>query len=212
MIRLILAEDHVVVRNGLKSILEREDDIEVVAEADNGLEVLSALSSGLQADVVLTDISMPEMDGMTLAGEIQKKYRDVRVMILSMLDNEKYIFEAFNLGIQGYMLKNTSVEELLFAIRHVFSGKQVICMDLALMMLKRAARAYDDSALASFNLSARELEVLALIADGYTNQEIADQIFTSRRTVEGHRQHLIDKAGVKNTAQLITFACKNGLI
>jgi len=214
MIRILLAEDHKIVRNGLRTMLEQEPGLIVSGDVGNGLEALDLLRSGVEVDIVLTDISMPEMDGITLSATLQKDYPEVKVIILSMMDNEKYIFEAFEAGIKGYLLKSTGLDEMVFTIRQVAANKQVICSELGIRMLKRASKisvpiAHEEG----FNhLTARELEVLSLIAEGYTNNEIAEKTFTSRRTVEGHRQSLIDKMGVKNTAQLIKLACKKGLL
>lgn len=214
MIRIILAEDHKIVRNGLRTMLEQEQDFEIVGDVGNGLEVLTLLASGIEADIILTDISMPEIDGITLSATLQKDYPHIKVIILSMMDNEKYIFEAFEAGIRGYLLKSTGLDEMIFTIRQVAANKQIICSELGIRMLKRASKispptTHEDG----FNhLTVRELEILSLIAEGYTNNEIAEKTFTSRRTVEGHRQSLIDKMGVKNTAQLIKISCKKGLL
>ncbi|WP_242689260.1 response regulator transcription factor [Pedobacter sp. SYSU D00535] len=212
-IRLILAEDHVIVRNGLKSLLQTQTDIDVVREASNGLDVLSALDGGLIADLILTDLDMPEMDGLELARQVRERYPQLKVIVLSMMDNEKYIFDAFAAGVNGYLLKNVSIEELVFSIRQAATGKEVLAMELGMSMLRRASKHHNNTFFnAGVSLTVKEMEVLTLIADGYTNQEIAEVTFTSRRTVEGHRQSLIDKTGVKNTAQLIRYACKEGLV
>jgi DNA-binding NarL/FixJ family response regulator len=214
MIKIVLVEDHKIVRNGLKTMLEQEEDFSITGEASNGAEAISLLQTGTKPDIVLTDVNMPDMDGITLAGILRKDYPDIKVLVLSMMDNEKYVFQAFEAGISGYLLKSTGLEEMIFSIRHVINGNQVICADLGMRMLKKASRAavLNEDAEAAHLLTARELEVLALIAEGYTNNEIAEKTFTSRRTVEGHRQSLIDKFGVKNTAQLIKHACKTGIL
>lgn len=195
-------------------MLEQQEDFSITGEASNGAEAISLLQSGAKPDLVLTDVNMPDMDGITLAGILRKDHPEIKVMILSMMDNEKYVFQAFEAGISGYLLKSTGLEEMIFSIRHVISGNQVICADLGMRMLKKASRAaiLNEDAEAAHLLTARELEVLALIAEGFTNNEIAEKTFTSRRTVEGHRQSLIDKFGVKNTAQLIKHACKTGIL
>ncbi|WP_207532226.1 response regulator transcription factor [Desertivirga arenae] len=214
MIKIVLVEDHKIVRNGLKTMLEQEDDFSITGEAGNGAEAISLLQAGTKADIVLTDVNMPDMDGITLAGTLKRDYPDIKVMILSMMDNEKYVFRAFEAGISGYLLKSTGLEEMIFSIRHINNGNQVICADLGIRMLKKASRAaiLNEDAEAAHLLTSRELEILALISEGYTNNEIAEKTFTSRRTVEGHRQSLIDKFGVKNTAQLIKHACKTGIL
>ncbi|WP_113652617.1 response regulator transcription factor [Pedobacter namyangjuensis] len=211
MIRIILAEDHPVVRDGIKSILEAGGDIQVVGEAENGLEVIQLLKNNVQADLILTDINMPEMDGMTLLKTLAKDYPGMKVLFLSMMDNEKYLFDAFEIGAVGYILKSANVDELLFSIRQVYNGHKVICNELSLKLLHLSSN-FAKVIQPSILLTEREQEILALISEGYTNQQIADRIFASRRTIEGHRQTLIERAGVKNSAQLVRYACKNGLL
>ncbi len=214
MIKILIAEDHLIVRNGIKSLLEQEKDFQVTGEAGNGLEVLALLDSGLRPDILLTDLSMPDMDGLEVTRHVRARYPDVRVIILSMLDQEKHVFEAFEAGVKGYLLKNSSLEEMINAIRLVASDREVVCSELAIAILRRTAKS--DPAIQGdqleIDLSNREKEVLTLIAEGHTNEEIADKVFCSRRTVEGHRQSLINKLGARNTAQLIYMASKKGLL
>jgi len=216
MINILLAEDHNVVRNGIRSLIEKETDIKVSAEAINGKRALALLSNATDINIVLTDLNMPEMNGIELINKIKLSYPDIKVVVLSMLDHEKYVIEAFRAGACGYILKNVSSEELIFALRHIHStNERYLCNEISLKLLDRLINMPDTIALAdhlNIDLSKRELEVLALIAEGYTNQEIAEKLFTSKRTVEGHRQNLIDKTGARNTAALIRFAIVNGLI
>lgn len=214
MIKVLLAEDHNIVRNGIRSLLDVEPGIQVVDEAINGLQALEKINAGLDVDLILADINMPEMTGIELVKAVVEVSPHTKVLILSMLDHENYIMEAMKNGACGYLLKNVSKEELLFAIKHVATGSKYICAELAFKMLFKPSYStdnrLDEKTLSS--LSKREIEVLALIAEGNTNTEIADMLFTSRRTVEGHRQNLIEKTGVKNTAALIRLAVKSGLI
>ena len=214
MIKVLLAEDHNIVRNGIRSLLDIEPGIQVVDEAINGAQALEKINAGLEVDLILADINMPEMTGIELVKAVAQVSPDTKVLILSMLDHENYIMEAINNGAWGYLLKNVSKEELLFAIKHIASGSKYICSELALKMLFKPSSGFgnqlDERTVSS--LSKREIEVLTLIAEGNTNMEIADMLFTSRRTVEGHRQNLIEKTGVKNTAALIRLAVKSGLI
>lgn len=211
MLKIILAEDHNIVRNGIKVLLEREENIEIVIEATNGVEVLDALKNGDFADIILADINMPEMDGITLIKEIKHLYPEISVIILSMLDNEKYVLQAFNEGAEAYLLKNVSAEELLFCIHQVYSGKKYVCSELALKFLNRMSLPVFENNV-THDFSIRELEILQLIAEGYTNTEMSDKLFISKRTVEGYRQNLIDKTGSKNSAALIRYALINGII
>lgn len=217
MIKILLVEDHMVVRNGIKLLLESQEGFEVVGEASNGKEALDFLSSNPVPDIVLTDISMDEMDGIELLQLINKQYASIKVVILSMLNQINYVIEAFESGLAGYLVKNVGYHELLFGLNHVANGGRYVSEEIAMILLDqvRSGQSYAQipgELQADFDISERELEVLKLIAEGYTNVEIADKIFLSKRTVEGHRQNLIDKAGVKNTAHLVKFAFERGIL
>lgn len=195
-------------------LLEKEPGIEIAGEAENGKDVVRIVESGIHADVILADMNMPGMSGVEVAAHLKAGQQSSKVLILSMLDSENYVSQALSMGAYGYVLKNTSRDELIFALKHVASGKKYICSEIALRLLNSSM--YRDGASAhpkiSINLSKREMEVLHLIAEGYTNNEIAGKLFTSRRTVEGHRKNLIEKTGARNTAALIRFAITQGLL
>jgi DNA-binding NarL/FixJ family response regulator len=215
MIRILLAEDHNIVRNGLRSVLEKEDYIQITGEAVNGTDALTLLANGSKADLLIADMNMPGMGGIELTEELKKNYPELKVMILSALDHEKYVIKAFQSGVSGYLLKSAGADELLFAIRHVYHNNQYICSELTNRFLARLLAIPDPASPENINnidFSSRELEVLSFIAEGFTNQEIADKMFTSRRTIEGHRQSLMDKTGSRNSAVLIRFAVVNGVI
>lgn len=216
MIKVLLAEDHNVVRNGIKSILEKDKDLEIVAEATNGKQALELLAKGFKADIVLADVNMPEMNGMEMTTLVKQQFPKVKVIILTMLDHEKYIVQAFKNGASGYILKNITSDELLFCIKHICANNdRFICNELSLRMLDKLINKPETvvpNEKPEIELSKREVEILSLIAEGYTNLEIADKLFTSKRTVEGHRQNLIDKTGSRNTAALIRYAILSGLI
>jgi DNA-binding NarL/FixJ family response regulator len=215
IIDIILAEDHNIVRNGIRSLLEKEDDFNISGEAVNGRQVLELLDKGKKADIVLADMNMPEMGGMELTEHIKKSYPDSKVIILSALDHEKYVIKAFQANASGYMLKSVSAEELVFSIKHVCAGNQYICSELTTKFLKRLLTIPDPASLQPIHdieLSAKEIEVLGLITEGYTNQEISDKIFASKRTIESLRQNLIDKTGSRNTAALVRYAIVNGIV
>jgi len=214
-LKVILAEDHNIVRNGIKMLLESQGEIRVVAEANNGLEVLSYFSEGGHADIVIADINMPEMDGISLIGQLRTLSPSTHVVMLSMLDNEKYVAQAFIEGARGYLLKNVGEDELNFALRYVAGGGKYLCAELAEKLLDKLTQTtiqQPETNGQHIDFSLREMEVLHLIAEGYTNTEMADKLFLSKRTIEGHRQALIDKTGAKNTAALIRFAVVNGFI
>jgi len=215
MLQIVLAEDHNIVRNGIKVLLEAEEDFNIVGEATNGEEVLDIVNSTNNVDLVLTDINMPLMDGITLIKELKITKPDVRVVILSMLDGEKYIYQAFSEGASGYLLKNASSEELIFALKHVSLGNKYLCSELSIKLLERLVNSSaSPSSLYENNIefSSREIEVLNLIAEGLTNHEMSEKLFLSKRTIEGHRQSLIEKTGSRNTAALIRFAVLSGIV
>jgi DNA-binding NarL/FixJ family response regulator len=217
MTRILLADDHAILREGIRALLSAEADLEVVAEAGNGAELLDLLET-TPVDVVLMDVQMPVLDGFATMPELQRRFPDVRVLALTMLDHEKYVARMLDAGALGYVLKNAAISEIAYAIRTVASGAPFLCTEIGLNMLyKAAAGAVADTAdngagRAGADLTARELEVLKLIAEGLTNSEIADKLFTSKRTIETHRQNIIGKTQAKNTAALIKLAVSRGLI
>jgi DNA-binding NarL/FixJ family response regulator len=216
MIKIFLADDHNIVRNGIKSLLDKEPDMEIVGEATDGKQVLDVLSSVTPLpDVVITDVNMPVMNGMELTAKISELYPKVKIVVLSMLDHERYIVQAFKAGASGYVLKNVSADELTFSIRHVCNyNERFLCMELTTRLLDKLIDTQEpvSSQQVQLDLSKRETEILILIAEGFTNQEIAEKLFTSKRTVEGHRQNLLEKTGARNTAALIRFAIVNNII
>lgn len=218
MIQLILVDDHKIIRDGIRSMLRSETDITIVGEAANGHEVMNLLPN-MPIDLVVMDINMPEMDGFETSLYIARHYPAVKVLVLSMLDHEKYVNRMLESGVRGYVLKNTGKDELLHAIRTVASGSIYIGSEIAVNLLKKSQSApsfvpvVDKSATTEMvKLSKREMEVLQLMAEGYTNAEIADKLFTSKRTIESHRKNLLAKTEVKNTAALIRYALSKGII
>jgi DNA-binding NarL/FixJ family response regulator len=215
MINLILAEDHNIVRNGISLLLGADKEISIKGEAVNGLEVINMLTGGVAADMVLADINMPEMDGISLIKEIKKNSPQTKIVILSMLDNEKYVAQAFAEGAAGYLLKSASADELIFALKHVNSGGKYLCSELSIRLLDKLQHTVHmpfDKSIHEIDFSLREIEILHLIAEGLTNSEMSEKLFISKRTIEGHRQSLIEKTGSRNTAALIRFAVLNGIV
>lgn len=218
VIKIVLTEDHKIVRSGVRSLLEKEEDIEIVGEVCNGNELSELFESGrIDANEVLliTDIDIPGANGIELISSLFQAYPKLKILVLSMLSHEKHLLKAFQSGANGYMLKNVSSDELLFGIRHIINnGQRYLCTELSIKLLDRqlAGSYVITDELPVVNLSKREKEVLSLIAEGYTNQEIADKIFTSKRTVEGHRQNLIYKTQSRNSAALIRYAVIRGIV
>ena len=217
MTRLILADDHTILRDGIRALLSAEADLDIVGEASNGAEVLSILES-TPADVVLMDVQMPVLDGFATMPELRRRFPEVRVLVLTMLDHENYVARMFEAGALGYVLKNAAISEIKHAIRTVATSNPFLCTEIGLNMLYKAvahsaSQATDGNApTTGADLTSRELEVLKLIAEGMTNGEIADKLFTSKRTIETHRQNIIAKTQAKNTAALIRLAVSRGLI
>ncbi|HEY0175562.1 MAG TPA: response regulator transcription factor [Pedobacter sp.] len=215
MLNLILAEDHNIVRNGIRLLLEADKDIRIAGEATNGREVLDMIEGGVKADIVLADINMPELDGISLIKGLRVKSPETRIVMLSMLDNEKYVAQAFSEGASGYLLKNVSSDELVFSLKHVNIGGKYLCSELAIRLLDKLIHipALPANQVNShIDFSMREIEILHLIAEGLTNNEMSDKLFISKRTIEGHRQSLIEKTGSRNTAALIRFAVLSGIV
>jgi len=187
----------------------------VIGEAMDGLQALEMVQKGMEVDIVLADINMPEIDGIALISKVKALNPNIRVMILSMLDNEKYVSQAFTEGASAYLLKSVSADELVFSIKHVSTGNKYLCSELSIRLLDRLIQKSNmeyGGVDISKNFSMREIDVLHLIAEGLTNSEMSDRLFISKRTVEGHRQSLIEKTGSRNTAALIKYAVLNGIV
>ena len=189
----------------------------MVGEASNGSELLTMLET-TPADVVLMDIQMPVLDGFATMPELRNQFPEVHVLVLSMLDHENYVARMLEAGALGYVLKNAAFSEITHAIRTVAAGGRFLCTEIGLNMLSKAVTQTvspppgETGTHAVADLTARELEVLKLIAEGMTNGEISDKLFTSKRTIETHRQNIIAKTQAKNTAALIKLAVSRGLI
>ncbi|BBE16827.1 DNA-binding response regulator, LuxR family [Aquipluma nitroreducens] len=204
-INVLLTDDHQIIIDGLKSLLKNSDEIIVAAEANNGREALRILGL-LSIDVLLMDIDMPVMNGIEALKEIRKQFRDVKVIILSMHNEAGMIKSLIDLGANGYLLKSCSQDELIGAIRKVASGQSYFSTDVTLALLKPANPEQKNEI-----LTERETEILKLIAAGFSNKEIGDQLYISHRTVDTHRTNLMKKLDVSNIAGLISYAIKNGI-
>ena len=205
-INVLLTDDHQIIIDGLKSLLKNSDEIIVAAEANNGREALRILGL-LSIDVLLMDIDMPVMNGIEALKEMRKQFRDVKVIILSMHNEAGMIKSLMSIGADGYVLKSCSQEELIGAIRKVASGQSYFSTDVTLALLKPANPEQKNEI-----LTERETEILKLIAAGFSNKEIGDQLFISHRTVDTHRTNLMKKLDVSNIAGLISYAIKNGIV
>lgn len=211
-IKIAIADDYKIFRDGLKVGLVPEERFEVVLEADNGEELLEALDGALP-DVILMDLKMPIMDGMEATKEIRKKYPDMKVLVVTMYDDDKFIIHLMEIGANGYLLKNAEPEEICKAIYCVTENGYYFNDLVNKALLKKLV--IKNHIKPSFNqdveLTERELEVLKMICEEKTAAEIGKEIFLSPRSVEGIRQRLIEKIGVRNMAGLVMFAVKNGI-
>jgi DNA-binding NarL/FixJ family response regulator len=212
-IKLAIADDHKIFRNGLKATLEDCADFDLVIEASNGKQLLGMLTD-IKPDVILMDIKMPEMDGIQTTTAIKQKYKDVKVLALSMFNEDKYIVDMMKAGASGYLLKNAEPEEIIEAISTVFHKDYYFNEHLSITLIKQLAgnnsATNPSQSLADFN--EREIEVLRLVCQECSNQEIADKICLSVRTVEGYRARLFEKTRSKNLVGLVIFAIKTGII
>ena len=215
MIRVFIVDDHTLIRDGLRALLEADPAFAVVGEAGNGQELLDRLPT-VAADVVLLDLNMPVLDGLATTHRLAAEYPHLRILLLSMMTHERTIGEALAAGAHGYVLKNADKYEVVAALRGVAAGKRFLCSEIGLgllekILLQESRNPASDKAL-GVPLTHREREILQLVASGLTNQQIADQLFTSKRTVESHRQNLLDKTGAPNTAALVKHAMEYGLL
>lgn len=209
-IRLIIADDHGVVREGLAALLGAEPDIEVVGLAGTGQEAVNLVRTK-RPDIALLDITMPDMNGLEATRHITTYYPDVRVLILTIHDEETFFFEALRAGASGYVLKGASSEELFMAIRAVHEGG----VYLPPMLARHLAEEYihhHPPLPENDPLTPREREILALIAQGYTNQEIAQKLHLSLNTVKTHRRHIYEKLNLHSRSALIEYALRRGLL
>ena len=210
--RVLLADDHAVVRSGLRAVLDAEPDIEVVAEAADGAEaVQEALTPNV--DLAILDVSMPRMTGLQAAAELHRRRPDLRILILSMHDNEQYFFEALKAGASGYVLKTAANRDLVEAVRASMRGEPFLYPAAVTALIRDYLdRARSGEATPTDPLTPRELEVTKLIAEGHTTDEIAETLVISKKTVERHRSNTLEKLGMHNRVELTRYAIRRGLV
>ena len=213
MIRVLLVDDHTILREGVRALLAGEPEIVVVGEAGDGQEALEKVET-LTPDVVLMDMVMPRMNGLEATGHIKRRHPEVKVLILSMYDDDEYVQQVIQAGASGYLLKGTAADDLILAIREVQAGSSFLNPTVAAKLIEDYVRRVrgDHGAESDDPLTVREREVLKLIAEGNTNQEIADVLCLSRKTVESHRANIMRKLGLHDVTELVKYAIRKGLI
>lgn len=214
MINLVLADDHFIVRSGLRKLVEQLTNVKVLKECANGVEVMDFVRANKHVDMVIADLNMPLMGGMELTYALKSFNPDIKVLILSMYDDLHTVAKIFEAGASVYLLKSTDMDELAFAIQMAGKNRKYIGVELMdqliTLQIKDVSVGQPQTDLSQY--SERELEVLQLIAAGLTNMEISHKLFLSKRTIEGHRQSLLQKTGSNNTASLIRHAIKHGMV
>jgi DNA-binding NarL/FixJ family response regulator len=209
--RVLLADDHAVVRSGLRAVLDAEPDIEVVAEAEDGAEAVQRAMTG-DVDLAILDVSMPKLTGLQATTELRSR-SDVRVLILSVHDNEQYFFEALKAGASGYVLKSAANRDLVEACRAAMRGEPFLYPKaIAALVREYLEQARRGEAAPTDPLTPRELQIVKLIAEGYTSDEIAADLVISRKTVDHHRANILGKLEMRSVAELTRYAIRRGLI
>jgi DNA-binding NarL/FixJ family response regulator len=210
--RILLADDHAVVRRGLRLVLDGEPDLEVVAEAGDGAEAIR-LALDPDVDLAVLDVSMPRMTGLQAAAELNARRPELKLLMLSMHDSEQYLYEALRAGASGYVLKSAADRDLVEACRAAMRGEPFLYPAAVTALIREYlehARNGDDAR--ADPLSPREREVLKLVAEGYTSREIAETLVISEKTVERHRANMMDKLGLRDRVALTRYAIRSGLI
>lgn len=211
-VRILLADDHVLIRHGIKNIIKTCDSLRVVGEASSGEELMRIL--GLtEVDLIILDISMPGIGGMEVIGMVKKKYPLVKILMLTMYRNKQYFYNAMSAGADGYLMKDDSDNELLVAIDKVLTGKSYISPFLADDFADDVISMYRNEKKSPFQeLTVREKEVLQLVVKGLTSKQMAEHLHLSQRTVDHHRSNLLRKFNRKNSVEMVNYAVRNGFV
>jgi two-component system response regulator NreC len=212
-VKLLVADDHKIFRQGIKKLLEEEPDLQVVGEAADGREAVKKATE-LKPDVILMDIAMANLNGLEATKQIKKVLPSVKVIVVTMHKNEEYILQSFQAGASGFILKEGAVEELVSAIRSIHQDKSFLSPTISKTLIDAYLRKMETGKTETpFDLlTDREREVLQLIAEGYTNREVAKSLFISVKTVEAHRAHIMQKLNIHDIAKLVKYAIQKGLV
>ncbi len=212
-IRILLTDDHLIIRNGIKLMLKRHKQFKVVAEAGSGIEAINYLDNNSnEIDVVLMDIDMPDMNGIDATKVIANSFENIKVLVLSVHNEEPYIKSVIDAGAYGYALKDADTNEIINAIETIASGKKYFSSEVSNIMINSLMNKQKEVTVETDGLTEREVDVIKLVASGATNKEVSDKLFISSRTVETHRRNIMDKLGLNNLAELIKYAIKRGYI
>ena len=211
--RVFIAEDHGVLRAGLRSLLDATGELKVVGEAEDGAEAIRRITA-CDPDLVLLDISMPKMDGISVIKDLKKRYPDIKILVLTMFKTEEYVLEVFHSGAEGYCLKSSSYDELLMGIQAVLSGKRFISPEISENVLEGylEGRKTVKEKSSWDTLTQREREVLKLVGEGYKNKEIGNYLCISVKTVEKHRANIMQKLDLHTASALTAYAVERGLV
>jgi DNA-binding NarL/FixJ family response regulator len=212
-VSIVLADDHTILRDGLRALLSADPDFEIIGEAADGREAVRCVEK-LGPDLLLMDLSMPRMSGMDAISEIKRRYPETKIIALTVHKTEEYLLSTLQAGVDGYVLKDATHDELVMAIHNVMAGKRYLSPGISEKVIEGYLDGKEDSLAASSwqKLSQREREVLKLIAEGYKNKEIAEDLCISLKTVEKHRANLMKKLDLHNAAVLTVYAVEKGLV
>jgi DNA-binding NarL/FixJ family response regulator len=209
--RILLADDHGLVRRGLRLILDSQPDLEVVAEAGDGAEAVK-LGLSEEVDLAILDISMPRMTGLQATKELQQRRPDLRILILSMHESEQYLYEALRAGASGYVVKKVADRDLVEACRATVRGEPFLYAGAVTALINDYLRRARDGEKARHPLTPRETEVIKLVAESYSNRQIAEALVISEKTVDRHRANILEKLGMRDRVELTRYAIRNGLV
>ena len=210
--RIVLADDHVLIRHGIKNIISQDPSLEIVGEVCDGEELLAYLKRDVP-DLLILDISMPKISGIDLTASIKKKWSNLKVLILTMHKTKQFFYRAMSAGADGYLIKNDSGDELLQAIKKIRAGRTYIAPLLAEDFTEDVLSAYRNQAASPFkDLTRREKQVLSLVVEGHTSKAMAGILNLSARTVDHHRSNLLKKFNMKNSVDLVNYAVRNGYV
>lgn len=210
--RVLVADDHAVVRHGVRLLLEHEPDLEVVAEAANGAEAIAAVATG-DIDLVILDVSMPRMSGLQAARELSRRHPGLRILMFSMYDNDQFLFESLRAGASGYVLKSGADQHIVEACRAAMRGETFLYPSAVTVLVRDfLERGGGDDVDGADVLTAREVEIVKLIAEGHSSRDIAELLVISVKTVDRHRANILEKLGMRDRVELTRYAIRRGLV